>query len=340
MDNQVSGLQDVVYGFMPAQILHVGARLGIADELAGGPRSLTDLAEATGTHAPSLRRLLHGLTCLNVLTETGDGRFALTPTGEQLRADVPNSIRSAVLLFCSEAMWRSWSALEYSVRTGDIAWDHVHGTSFFEYMDQHADESATFNAAMADRTRAAVPRIIASYDFTRFTRLVDVGGGNGQLLAKILTTAPELRGVLFDQPAGVSEARETLSAAGVADRCEIASGDFFAGVPHGGDAYLLKSVIHNWDDEKAAAILRNCRDAMADKGTLLLVERVMPARVESPSLGRIVWSDVNMLVNTHGRERTEAEYRDLFAVAGFELTDLVPTSANPVDYQLLAGTPK
>ena len=339
VDGQVNTLQDVVYGFMPAQILHVGARLNIADELAGGPRTLGELVAATGTHGPSLRRLLQGLACLNVLGETADGRYELTAAGQQLRADVPNSIRAAVLLFCSEAMWRSWSALEYSVRTGDIAWDHVHGSSFFDYMDEHAAESTTFNSAMADRTRAAVPKIIGNYDFSRFTRLVDVGGGNGQLLATILTSTPELRGVLFDQPAGVSDARDMMWATGVADRCEITAGDFFAGVPTGGDAYLLKSVIHNWDDDKATAILRNCRKAMGDKGTLLLVERIMPPRVESPAFGRIVWSDVNMLVNTFGRERTEAEYGALFAAAGFELTGRKPTSDDPVDYQLLEGVP-
>jgi hypothetical protein len=163
-------------------------------------------------------------------------------------------------------MWRSWSALEHSVRTGDIAWDHVHGTSFFDYMDKHPAESATFNSAMADRARVAVPKIISSYDFSRFTRLVDVGGGNGQLLATILTRAPELRGMVFDQPAGVSDAWDTVWAAGVADRCEVASGDFFASVPAGGDAYLLKSVIHNWDDEQAEVILGNCREAMGDGG--------------------------------------------------------------------------
>jgi hypothetical protein len=324
---------------MPAQILHVGARLRVADELAAGPRTLAELAAATGTHAPSLRRLLHGLACLGVIVENEDG-YELAPAGEQLRADVPNSIRSAVLLFCSEQMWRSWSALEHSVRTGDIAWDHVHGTSFFDYMDKHSAESATFNSAMADRTRVAVPKIISSYDFSDFTRLVDVGGGNGQLLATILNSTPELRGVVFDQPAGVSEALDTVWAAGVADRCEVAAGDFFTAVPPGGDAYLLKSVIHNWADEQAVTILRNCGEAMGADGTLLLVERVMPARVESPAVGRVVWSDVNMLVNTYGRERTEAEYRDLFTAAGFELTERVPTSENPVDYQLLAAKPK
>lgn len=331
-------LQDVVYGFMPAQVLHVGVRLGIADALAAGPKTLTELAAATGTHAPSLRRLLHGLACLDVLTETEHG-FELAPTGQQLRADVPNSIRAAVLLFCSEAMWRSWSALEHSVRTGGIAWDHVHGTSVFDHMREHAAEAATFNAAMADRTRAVAPRVVASYDFSRFTRLVDVGGGNGQLLAVILAGAPALRGVVFDQPAGVAQAWDILAAAGVADRCEVVAGDFFTGVPAGGDAYLLKSVIHNWDDEKAAVILRNCREAMARNATLLLVERVMPARVDSAVVARVVWSDVNMLVNTVGRERTEEEYRTVLAAGGFELAERIPTSENPVDYQFLRALP-
>ena len=334
-----SALQNVVYGFMPAQILHVGARLGVADELAAAPRTLTELAEATGTHAPSLRRLLRGLACLNVVAERADGRYELTEAGEPLRSDVPDSIRAAVLFFCSESMWRAWSGLETGLRTGGIPWERVHGTGFFDYMAEHADESATFNAAMADRTRAAVRQIVASYDFSRFTRLVDVGGGNGQLLATVLADTPGLRGVLFDQPTGVADALDTLSAAGVADRCEIEQGSFFASVPTGGDAYLLKSVIHNWDDEHAGAILRNCRNAMGDEGTLLLVERVMPARVDSPVTGRVVWSDVNMLVNTVGRERTEAEFRALFAAAGFELTGREPTSDSPVDYQLLEGAP-
>ena len=339
MDGQVIALQDVVYGFMPAQILHVGARLGIADELADGPRTSASWRPRPAPTHPRCTGCCTAWPAWRYFPRPTTDRFALAPAGEQLRTDVPNSIRAAVLLFCSEAMWRSWSALEYSVRTGDIAWDHVHGTSFFDYMDRNSAESNTFNSAMADRTRAVVPQIIKSYDFSRFTRLVDVGGGNGQLLAKILTSTPELRGVLFDQPAGVSEARDMLWATGVADRCEVTAGDFFAGVPQGGDAYLLKSVIHNWDDEKATEILRNCRDAMGVDGTLLLVERVMPARVESPALGRVVWSDVNMLVNTFGRERTEAEYRDLLAAAGFELVGRVPTSESPVDYQLLEGAP-
>jgi SAM-dependent methyltransferase len=332
----VTDLQDVVYGYMSAQILHVAARLNLADELAGGACTLAELAAASGTHPPSLRRLLHGLVCLDVVDEPEADTFELTARGAQLRSDVPGSIRAAALLFCSEAMWRSWNELEHSVRTGEIAWDRVHGSSVFDYMDRNGDESTTFNAAMADRTRAVAPRIVASYDFAQFGVLADIGGGNGQLLAEILAVATGTRGILFDQPAGVAEAAQVL--AGVAGRCDVQSGDFFQAVPTGADAYLLKSVIHNWDDDQAGTILRNCRKAMSGDGKLVLVERVRPARV-GPAASRMIVSDINMLVNTHGRERTEAEFAALFAAAGFELTGLVATGEDLADYRVLVGSP-
>jgi hypothetical protein len=333
-------LQDIVYGYMPAQVLHVAARLRIADELATRPGTLAELAETTGTHPPSLRRLLRALAGLGVVTELELDRFELTSRGQQLRADVPDSIRSSILLFCSTAMWQSWSNLEHSVRTGEIAWDHVHGASVFDYMAAHPEESTVFNAAMADRTRQIASRIVASYPFARFQRLVDIGGGNGQLLATVLAATPDLRGVLFDHPTGVADAPEILAAAGVADRCEVAAGDFFDAVPEDGDAYLVKSVIHNWDDEQAAVILRNCRKAMRPAATLLLVERVLPAMIEQEAVGHMFYSDINMMVNTSGKERTEAEFRDLYDAAGFDLTDVIPTGPDRAGYRLLVGSPR
>ena len=329
----------MVYAFMPAQVLGVAARLRLADQLAGGRMSLAELAAATQTHEPSLRRLLRALACLEVVTEPEPGVFELAPAGRHLRADVPDSIRAAALLFTSEEMWRSWAQLEYTVRTGNIAWDHAIGMSVFEFMDRHPEQSGTFNAAMADRTRTVSPRIAAAYDFGRFERLVDLGGGDGTLMAAILSSAPNLRGVLFDQPAGVAHAAENLRAAGVADRCEIVSGDFFVAVPQGADAYLLKSVIHNWSDDGAVTILSNCRKAIRDDGTLILIERVLPERISSPAVSRAIFSDINMLVNTHGMERTEAEFRALYSAAGFELTETVATGEEPVGYQVLVGHP-
>lgn len=333
-------LQDVVYGYMPAQVLHVAARLRIADELAIRPSTLVELAAATGTHPPALRRLLHALAGLGVITEPEPDRFELAPRGQQLRADVPDSIRSSVLLFCSTAMWQSWSQLEHSVRTGEIAWDHVHGTTVFDYMEQHPEDSGIFNSAMADRTRRVAPRIVASYPFSRFERLVDIGGGNGQLLATILAAEPDLHGVLFDHPSGVVDAPKILAAAGVSDRCEVTAGDFFEAVPGDGDAYLVKSVIHNWDDEQAATILGNCREAMRPGATLLLVERVLPAMIEQQAAGHMFYSDINMLVHTSGKERTEAEFHDLYDAAGFDLTELVPTGPARADYRILVGSPR
>ncbi len=339
MTEPLPSVQDLVYGFMPAQVLRVAAVLGIPDLLAEAPKTATELAAATETHAQSLRRLLRGLACLSVVNEIESDRFELTAAGQQLRADVPNSVRAAVLLFTSDEVWRSWGQLEYSVRTGKIAWDHVVGTSVFGFLDEHPEQSGTFNAAMADRTRLVAPRIVERYDFSRFGTVVDVGGGDGAMLAAILAAEPEVRGVLFDRPAGAAGAAAKLEAAGVSDRCEIVAGDFFVAVPDGADAYVIKTVLHNWADEQCVEILGNCRKAMRHNGTLLVIERVVPPRIESAAATRAVFMDLNMLVSTPGRERTEAEYRALYAAAGFELTEAVATDAEPVGYQVLVGKP-
>jgi hypothetical protein len=332
-------IQDLVYAFMPAQILGVAARLRIADTLAEAPRTITELAAATDTHLPALRRLMRALTCIGVVAEPEADLFELAPGGQQLRADVPDSVRAAVLLFTSDEVWRSWGQLEYSVRTGKIAWDHVVGTSVFEFMDQHPDQSATFSAAMADRTRIVSPRIVSRYDFSRFDTVVDVGGGDGALISTVLAATPGLRGILFDRPAGVAGAADTLREAGASDRCDVVTGDFFVEVPAGADAYLLKTVLHNWDDDQCVAILRNCRKAIRDDGKLLVIERTLPPRIESPGAGRVVFMDLNMLVNTQGRERTEAEFRSLYTAAGFEPTETVAIDEDPVGYRVIVGAP-
>ena len=332
-------IQDLVYAYMPAQAVGVAARLGIADELAVHPKTATELAKLTETHLPSLRRLLRALGCLGVIVETEDDTFALAPAGQQLRTDAQDSVRASVRLFTSDEVWRSWGQLEYTVRTGKIAWDHVVGMSVFEFMAKHPDQSGTFNDAMADRTRVVSPRIVSSYDFSRFDTVVDVGGGDGALISAILAATTAVRGVLFDRPAGIADAATTLRAAGALDRCEIVAGDFFVAVPDGADAYVLKTVLHNWDDEQCVAILRNCRDAMRDDGSVLVIERVLPHRSESLEDARAVFMDLNMMVNTRGRERTEAEFRSLYTAAGFRLTDAVATDQDPGGYRVLVGRP-
>lgn len=335
-EDPAPNLLEMVFGYAPAQIIHVAARLGIADQLADGALTSTDVAAATDTHSPSMYRLLRALACFAVVTEVEPDRFELTSAGASLRSAAPDSIRALVMLFCGDEVWRSWGELEYSVRTGKPAWEHVTGLSSFEFFAQHPEQSATFNAAMAEHSRSVAPAIIASYDFSRFGTLVDVGGGDGTLVAAVLKATPGLRGVPFDLPAGVEMAAKTLDAAGVADRCDVLTGDFFTSVPEGADAYLLKSVIHDWDDERAVEILRSCRRAMPAAGTLLVVEPVLPPRVDSPEVTGTVLSDINMLVNTGGRERTEDEFRALYSAAGFELTAVLGEGTN---YRVMGGSP-
>lgn len=337
-----STLMPLITGFMPARVVYVAAHLGIADLLAGGAKTAETLACETETHAPSLHRLLRALASLGLLDEIEPGRFVLTAAGAHLRTSVPGSLRNLALMFGGEQSWRSWGDLLHSVRTGESATQHLYGLDSFEFLAAHPEQAVIFNAAMADITRQVVHAVVASYDFSCFRTIVDVGGGNGTLIAAILAGAPVLRGIVFDLLTGNAEAPQQLAAAGVAERCEVVAGDFFRSVPNGADAYILKSVIHDWDDDRSVLILKNCRRAISGNGKLLLVERVMPARMEtSPSHQRMAMIDINMLAVPGGRERTEAEYRALFAAAGFTLAQILPLSApsDRLDVSLIEAVP-
>lgn len=325
---------DIVFGYTAAPMMNVAARLQIADKIADGMKTSADIAAATETHEPSMYRLLRALACFGVVTHTESDTFELGPAGSALRSDSPDSVRSMVMLLCAEETWRSWGQLEHSVRTGSPAWDHINGVSHFDFLAQNPHHAETFNSAMAEYTRAAVPGIVERYDFSRFGTLADIGGGDGTLLAAILASVPTLRGTLFDLPAGVQGARRTLDEANLADRSEIVVGDVFDSVPAGMDAYVLKSVLHDWDDEKCVAILRRCREAMGERGTVLVIEPVLPPYVSSPSITGVVMSDLNMLVNTGGRERTEDEFRGLFVAAGLSLTSV---TGEGTDFRVLEG---
>jgi len=320
-------LYQMATGHYVSQAIYVAAKLGIADLLGNGPRRHDELAKATGTHAPSLRRVLRLLASTGVFAETEDGRFELTPVGSCLQSG-PGSFRPVALLFTSPGVRAAWGDLLHSVQTGEPALHHVFGVVSFEYFAQHPEEAAVFDEAMGAFTAMVAIAVAAAYDFSRFGTIIDVGGGEGALLAGILRANPALRGVVFDM-ARVSEgANETIAAAGLGDRCEFVGGDFFEAVPGGGDAYILKHVIHDWDDERAVRILRNCRRAMKAEGKLLIVEGVYPERIDQSVVSRgAAANDVNMLVCTGGRQRAEAEFRALFDAAGFELTRIVPTQA-------------
>ena len=314
-------------GHHVSQAIYSVAKLGIADLLGDGPRRPDELAKATGTNGVALRRVLRLLASVGVFTEEAGGEFALTPIGTCLRGGVPGSMRASVLLY-GGIVQQAWGHLMHSLITSEPAFSHVFGKDLFAYIAQHPDEAANFDAAMADFTRRIAITVAVSYDFSPFRCIVDVGGGNGALVAGILQANPALTAVLFDLPHVAERAKASIATLGLADRCAVVGGDFFKSVPEGGDAYLLKHVIHDWNDVHATEILQSCRRAMGSAARLLIVEGVYPPRIDQSHASRIAAAnDVNMLVCTGGRQRSEAEFRALYEAAGLELTRIVPTEA-------------
>jgi O-methyltransferase/methyltransferase family protein len=305
-------LRRLLGGYQISQAIHVAAVLGIADLLAEGPRTSGALAEATASDPDALYRLLRALAAVGVFEERDGKQFALTALGAPLRADAPDSI-AAWAAFIGRPYYRdAWSALPDSVRTGENAFLLAHGKRVWEYRATRPDEGAIFDRAMAANSRLVTRSLIDAYDFGRFETIVDVGGGTGALLAALLAEYPRLRGILFDQP-------HVVSGVDLGPRAEVVAGSFFDAVPAGGDAYLLKWIIHDWEDEEAAAILRTIRRRDAP---VLVVERVVGPPNED---AEAKFSDLNMLVGPGGRERTLEEFRVLFDAAGFALVADVPT---------------
>ena len=310
-------LARLIDGFRVTQTIYAAVELGIPDLLADAERDVDDLAETSRADPSALYRLLRALASLGVLHETDGRRFSLTELGRPLRSDVPGSLHGWVRLNGRDYIWRSWGNLAGAVREGANSFRMLHGADVWEWRAEHPEESAIFDEAMMSLTAAGNAAILAAYDFGRFGKLVDVAGGNGTLLGAILAAHPHLLGVLFDQPHVVAGAEPVLRAAGVADRCEIVAGSFFESVPERGDAYVLKSIIHDWEDEESVAILSACRRAMAPDGRVLVVERDLGAPNESPAAKL---SDLNMFVMPGGRERSEEEYAELFERAGLRHT--------------------
>ena len=318
-------LYRMISGFYVSRAIHVMARLGIADLLSDGPVHADELARHTKTHAPSLKRVLRLLVTAGVATEDEEGRFGLTAMGDCLRTGVPGSMRAVALLF-GGITERAWGELHYSVQTGEPAFRRVFGKDSFAYLAEHPEEAANFDAAMSTFTAPIAEVVATAYDFSGLRHVVDVGGGNGALLAGILKAHPRLKGTLFDLPEVVERAGPRLHQLGLADRCDAVGGDFFAHVPEGADAYLLKHVIHDWNDDQAAAILRTCRRAMSPAARLLIVEGVYPPRIDQSEASRgAAANDVNMLVCTGGRQRSEAEFRNLYEAVGLSLSRIIPT---------------
>jgi hypothetical protein len=317
-------LLDLVTAYQVSQAIAVVAELGIADLLADGPMDVVDLARASGSHAPSLARVLRATASVGVFAEDQDGQITSTPLAMYLRRDVPESLRDYVRLQCGDWYWRVYRGLPHSVRTGRPAVEHIFGMGAYEYLGQHPDEAALFNAAMASFAATMYRAAVAAYDFSEFATIVDVGGGHGELVAAVLNAAPRAHGILFDQPHVVPTARQHLESVGLGGRCKVIGGDFLTAVPAAGDLYILSRVIHDWNDSGAQLILTNCRRAMRLGGAVVVLEQVVPAG-NAPSLSKRM--DLTQLLGTSGRERTEAEYKALYEASGFDLTRVVATNS-------------
>jgi len=316
------------------QAVHVVAVLGIADLLADGPKSSDELAQVTGSHARTLYRVLRTLVAAGVFAEDKAGRFRLTALGRPLRSDCAESVRAASIFLSGESELEG--LLVDCVRTGKTAIELASGTTnWIEYYRQEPARAAVFNTAMTALSNAHYAGVVDAYEFRSIGKLVDVGGGHGRLISMILKAYPKMRGVLFDMPHAFEGGKRTIAEAGLSDRCEIVSGDFFRSVPAGGDAYILSRVIHDWADEKAVAILKIVRGVLPAKGRLLLFETMIRAgnRLSYPLL-----SDLNMVIRTGGCERSEAEYRALYEAAGFKLTRAIETPS-PTGMTIIEGKP-
>jgi hypothetical protein len=314
-------LTQLAFGALLTQALYVAAKLDIADLLARGPRPVAGLAEETGTHERSLFRVLRSLASVGVFREIEPKVFALTPLAEPLRSDAPGSMRNGAIFMGEAWHWRVWGDLLHSVRTGETAWGHTHGAEVFDYFAVNPEQAAIFNRAMTDMSTGVAPAIVEAYDFSEFGTLADIAGGHGYLLAQILKSNPQLSGILFDVASVIEGAGELLEKEGVASRVEKVSGDFFASVPSA-DAYILKHIIHDWDDERSVTILKNIRKAMKPGAKVLVVESVVPAGNGS-HYSKLL--DLEMLASPGGVERTAEEYAALFERANLRLTRIIPT---------------
>jgi hypothetical protein len=310
--------------FIVSRTVYVAANLGLADQLASGPKSAAELAGPMRVHAPSLHRLMRTLASLGILTERTERRFALTDLGEALKTGAPGSARSTLMFSGSPWSQSGWDNLVYSVQTGKPGFDKAQGVSFFDYLAQHPEDASLFSESMVGIHSQEPPAVAAAYDFSTFETIVDVGGATGNMLAAVLAHHAGPRGILFDRPHVVKDAPALLDTKGVSDRVTIENGDFFQSVPAGADAYILSHIVHDWNDDQCLTILGHVRKAINPAGRLLIVEMVLPAG-DAPHPGKML--DMAMLAHMGGQERTESEYGILLGRAGFRITRVVPTDS-------------
>ena len=315
-----------IAAYWQSQLVFVAAKLGIADVLVEGPLTVDEIAARVGAHPPYLGRVLRALASVGIFASDPHGRFHLTRLAQTLRSDHPESLRDFALMLVDDYNWSAWGALEHAVRTGDSAFEHVHGAPAFPWMRAHPEKEKMFSKSMASLSVMENAAVARAYAFGKLRKVVDVGGAHGHLLVAILRSYVKVRGVLFDQPTVIEEATKNgfITAADVASRCEAVGGDFLESVPAGADAYVMKYIVHDWDDEKGVRILQNCRNAMAEDGRVLVIDHVVAAGNRF-DWGKLV--DINMMVMLGSKERTKDEFRKLFARAGLRLKRVVRTAS-------------
>ncbi|MBS1600708.1 MAG: methyltransferase [Bacteroidetes bacterium] len=325
MNNQIppppAQMMQLITGFWTSCCIYAAAKLNIADHLKDGSKNAGQLAEATHSHAPSLYRVLRALSSVGVFKENEDRQFELTPLGNTLQTDVPGSMKAMAIAQLGDH-FNAWGNLVYSVKTGNISFDNIEGMSVWKYYEMHPDEGVNFMKAMSGLTGAVIMNVLPAYDFSGFKTIVDVGGGNGTLLMAILDRAPEAHGIVFDEEYVVAETKKLIAQKNFSNRCESAAGSFFDFIPGNADAYVMKMVLHDWNDEQCLQILKNCNKAMKPGSKLLVLDSVIPEGNE-PHPGKFM--DINMLAMTGGRERTEKEFSSLFTKAGLKLSRVIPT---------------
>ncbi len=315
-------LMHMIHGSRITQLIYVAAKLRIADLLDEGPKNTQEIAQIVGAHPRALYRVMRALSGLGIFSEDEVGYFHMTQLAKPLKTGVPDSLAGYAIMVGEPWSWSVEGELLYSVRTGKPAFAHVHGMDVHDYMNRNIEVTKQFNEAMTSFSSHELEPILNAYDFSQHKTVVDVGGGHGALLAEILKINPEMQGKLFDLRAADEAAISIMEKQGVRKRCELVPGNFFRSAPGGGDAYIFKRVIHDWDDDNALAILKVCHKAMSDKSRLLIIERLITIGNE-PSFGKLV--DISMLTISGGLERSEPEFRMIIERAGFKITNIIQT---------------
>jgi hypothetical protein len=327
-------LMQMLMGKWVSMAITTAAELGLADHLRDGARGANDVAKQAGANADATYRLLRALAAVGVFKELPGRRFENNALSEKLRSDIPGSARAMARWIGEKSVWQAWGYLDHSVRTGEPAYPKVFGMGAWEYLKTHSETAAIFNDAMTGFSEMTAQAVCEAYDFTPFKKIVDIGGGQGRLLATVLAKAPKATGVLFDMPSVVAGAKNVIGRDASFDRITTAGGDFFESVPEGGDLYMMKAIIHDWDDERSIKILSNCRKRMAPNGRVLILDQVLSDGPES-TMGKLL--DLEMLLVTEGgRERTAAEFETLYKKSGFALSRIIPTKSPTA---IIEGTP-